>query len=273
MPVGRGNVVTDWAAIVQPALAAGRPPASTDVLHALVQLAVYDAVMAIEATHEPSTARISAPPGTDMRAAVATAAWRTAPARIDASQAASLDTSYSSYIAGIADRRSKEDGIQVGAAAAAALLTLRKHDGYDDVVEYQCKSNLPGIGEFEPIKGCGTQPVDPKLPAVTPYTFIDPGRFGPAGPRKSCRTRAPDGNAERGLRRLGPVHARPQFRDVAHGPGGRAPVARLPRHQPSAHGSRRRQCRPSGASVTHWSWFFNVRVPDAQFGRGSEGLE
>lgn len=101
-------------------------------------------------------------------------------ARIDASQAASLDTSYSSYIAGIADRRSKEDGIQVGAAAAAALLTLRKHDGYDDVVEYQCKSNLPGIGEFEPIKSCGTQPVG----CGDPYTFVDPGRFGPAGPQE-----------------------------------------------------------------------------------------
>lgn len=48
---GQGNVVTDWAAIVQPAIdnaASPRSPVSSEVLHAMVPLAVYDAVMAVE---------------------------------------------------------------------------------------------------------------------------------------------------------------------------------------------------------------------------------
>src|SRR5262245_31032929 len=78
------NVVTDWAAIVQPAInntGAPRPPASSQLLHATIQLAVYDAAVAIEAGYEPYASTIWAPPGADVRAAVATAAHRTARAR------------------------------------------------------------------------------------------------------------------------------------------------------------------------------------------------
>ena len=109
---------------------------------------------------------------------------RKARARVDPSQARSLDTAYASYIARIADGRSKKDGIQVGETAAAALLALRKDDGYAEAVEYRCNSNPPGIGEFEPDGGCGAQPVDAKLAAMTPYTFSDPGQFAPGGPRE-----------------------------------------------------------------------------------------
>jgi hypothetical protein len=44
---GQANVVTDWAAIVQPAInnaAAPCPPGSSEVLHTTIALAVYDAV-------------------------------------------------------------------------------------------------------------------------------------------------------------------------------------------------------------------------------------
>ncbi|MGH7488011.1 MAG: hypothetical protein ACREMY_20790, partial [bacterium] len=46
---GQGNVVTDWATIVQPAVnTPPRLPGIQFVLGATIQLAVYDAVMAIE---------------------------------------------------------------------------------------------------------------------------------------------------------------------------------------------------------------------------------
>lgn len=76
-----GNVVIDWAGIVQPAInsaSAPRPPANSEVLHTIIQLAMYDAAIAIEGGYVPYAAAISAPSGADVRAAVATASYRTA---------------------------------------------------------------------------------------------------------------------------------------------------------------------------------------------------
>jgi hypothetical protein len=72
---GQGNVVTDWATIVQPAVnTPPRLPGIQFVLGATIQLAVYDAVMAVEGGYESFTPAMSA----DVRAAVATAAYVTA---------------------------------------------------------------------------------------------------------------------------------------------------------------------------------------------------
>lgn len=54
---GTGNAVTDWALIVQPAIhsaAAPRPAGSAQVLHTMVVLAMYDAVVAIEGASSPT---------------------------------------------------------------------------------------------------------------------------------------------------------------------------------------------------------------------------
>jgi len=143
---------------------------------------MYDAAMAIEGGYTPFAAAISAPPGADVRAAVATAAYRTARARVAASQISYLDEHYFAYMAGIPDGQAKNDGIQVGEYAAAAMLFLRANDRFDNVVLYQCSSDPPPPGEFEPNAGCGTQPVDAKLGNVMPFTYSDPSQFRPDGP-------------------------------------------------------------------------------------------
>jgi hypothetical protein len=182
------NVVTDWAEIIQPAVikindqGPLRPPTSSEVLNTIIQLAMYDAAMAIEGGYTPYAASIPAPPGADVRAAVATAAYRTARARVAASQVSYLDAQYDLYMANIPDGQAKIDGTQVGESAAAAMVTLRANDGFDNVVLYQCSSDPPPAGEFEPNAGCGTQPVDAKLSAVRPFTFTNPSQFRPDGP-------------------------------------------------------------------------------------------
>jgi hypothetical protein len=181
----RGNVVTDWAGIVQPAIHnanAPRPPASSEVIHTMIQLAVYDAVITIEGGYRPYAGNIPAPYGADVRAAVATAAWRTARARVAPSQVTYLDTQYASYMTGVPASQARSDGIQVGESAAAAILALRANDGFDNVVLYFCSSVPPPPGEFEPEAGCGTQPVDAKVGQIKPFTFRNPSRFRPAGP-------------------------------------------------------------------------------------------
>jgi hypothetical protein len=179
------NAVTDWASIVQPAIHnAGepRPPASSEVLHTIAQLAVYDAVVAIEGGSEPYTTAVKAPKGADVNAAVATAAYRAARGRVASSQFAYLDGEYSSYLAKIPAGRAKTDGVGVGEAAAVGILALRANDGFNNAVAYQCRANPPPTGEFEPNGGCGTEPVDAKIAQVKPFTFSDPAQFRPDGP-------------------------------------------------------------------------------------------
>jgi len=179
------NVITDWAGIVQPAInnsSSPRPPASSEVLHATIQLAVYNAAIAIEGGFQPYGSPVSAPHGADVRAAVATAAYQTARARVDPSQTAYLDSQYQSYLATIPDGQAKNDGIQVGAAAATALLALRANDFFNNVVDYECSAVPPPPGEFEPNGGCGTQPVDAKVGQITPFTLVDSSCFRPGGP-------------------------------------------------------------------------------------------
>lgn len=179
------NPVTEWVSIVQLAIhnpGEPRPPVSSEVIHTVVHLAVYDAVVAIEGGYEPYHASIPAPPGADVGAAVATAAYRTARGRVAPSQTAYLDEKYRSYMGGIPDGRAKEAGLAVGEAAATGLLTRRAEDRFDNAVAYRCSANPPPIGEFEPNGGCGTEPVDAKMAQVKPFTFDRPDQFRPHGP-------------------------------------------------------------------------------------------
>jgi hypothetical protein len=177
------NVVTDWATIVQPALnTPAKLPAVQLVLRAMVQIAVYDSVVAIQGGYQPFAAAITAPPGADVRAAVATAAYLTARARVAASQVPGLDTAYQTYMATIPAGTARDDGVSVGAAAANAVIALRANDGMANVVLYACSDNPPPAGEFEPDGGCNTQPAGTNVGQIQPFTLDDPTRFRPDGP-------------------------------------------------------------------------------------------
>jgi hypothetical protein len=178
------NVVTDWAKIVQPAV--NTPPiapAYQMVQRAVIQIAVYDAVIAIEGGFKPFIANInSSPEQADVRVAVATAAWRAARSRVDPSQIPYLDTQYAAYLANTPLTKTALAGVAVGERAAAAILERRANDGFHKVVLYECSANPPAIGEFEPDGGCGTQPVGANVGEIMPFTFQRQNRFRPTGP-------------------------------------------------------------------------------------------
>jgi hypothetical protein len=214
------NVVTDWAGIVQPAInsaSAPRPPASAEVLHATIQLAVYNATIAIKGGYQFYGSPISPPRRADVRAAVATAAYRTARARVDPSQTAYLDLQYQIYLGRMQNGQSKNDGIQVGEEAAKAILDLRANDGFNNVVDYECSSNPPPQGEFEPNGGCGTQPVDAKVSQITPFTLVDPSCFRPGGPNPlSSKGYTRDFIETRDYGRTNSIVRSPEQTDVAY---------------------------------------------------------
>ena len=179
------NVVTEWSRIVQPAIhnsAEPRTPVGAFIVHTVVQLAVYDAVVAIEGGFEPFQTSLDAPAGADIRAAVATAAHRSARGRVAPPRHPYLDEQYTAYMAAIPDGRAKRDGMAVGEATAAGILAARQNDNVANAATYVCSANPPPVGEFVPEGGCGTDPNDVKTARVVPFTFTDPAQFRPAGP-------------------------------------------------------------------------------------------
>jgi hypothetical protein len=219
------NVVTQWAAIVQQSIhnaAAPRSAGSSEILHTMVHLAVHDAVTAIEGGYSPYRAKHRRRDrDADVRAAVATAAYLTARARVAPTQLAFLDQEYASFMATIADGAAKADGIRIGTRSATALLNRRATDGFSTVVLYQCSEIPPPPGEFTPDSGCPAaatdpQPVDAKVGQIAPYSFTRRDPFEPRRPRRmTSHTYTTDFNETRDYGRADSLVRTPEQTDVA----------------------------------------------------------
>jgi len=179
------NVVTDWALIAQNTIAPTVLLPGQIAYSPLAPIAMYDAAVAIAGRYRPYTAPVVAPPGADVTAAVATAAFRVLRERFP-SQQASVDAQYTDYIAAIPNNQAKTDGIAVGEAVAWQLLAMRAGDGLETCTG-ACSSNPPyaqpplGPGVFEPFPP-GSAPLGASLRAVRPWTMSSPRQFRPTGP-------------------------------------------------------------------------------------------
>lgn len=112
---------------------AGQPPPVGALHLGIVQAAVYDAINAIDRTHEPYLRGLPrAPRSASKAAAAATAAHHVliglVPAFTDNIKL-NLDGLYAASLATIPNGRKKTAGIRIGAAVAAAMLAKRANDG------------------------------------------------------------------------------------------------------------------------------------------------
>jgi hypothetical protein len=136
--VARADAVTDWNAIAATAIipTAGQPPHAAVLSLAMVQGAVYDAVNAIDRGYQPYLVQPPSNPTDSKEAAAATAAFRVLvgfpdlPGLVPA-QLPTLQPQYDAYIAGLPDNPpgSRDAGIAIGEATAAAMLIDRLNDG------------------------------------------------------------------------------------------------------------------------------------------------
>jgi hypothetical protein len=124
---------TAWADVVTDANAkaaeiASRLPATPPAVRvmAFVQVSVFEAVNAITARYPSTRAKIAAPPGASVDAAVA-AATRTVLLRLMPTQQAVIDADYQAALKSVPDGAAKTGGISVGEQAAAACLA--REDG------------------------------------------------------------------------------------------------------------------------------------------------
>jgi hypothetical protein len=172
----RADAVTDWNEIMQTTVtAAPTNPFYQARWGAIVQLAVFEAVNAIEGDYQPYLGTIVAPPGASSEAAAIAAAHRTL-VTLRPGSAAALDALRASSLAAIADGPAKDAGIQVGEDAAAAMLALRADDGSAEAagVPYT-PGNDPG--DWRPTPPLHAPALLPGWGLVIPFGLEDGSQF------------------------------------------------------------------------------------------------
>jgi predicted lipoprotein with Yx(FWY)xxD motif len=178
----RGNVVIEWNRTLLDIVRT--PHAQPATIHptrnfAIMSAAVYDAVNAISRAHTLYGISLTAPRDASRPAAAAAAAHDTLTALYPARKT-SLDHQLATDLAAIPAGRAKQEGIQVGAQAAHAILALRAHDGADATPPPYTTTGKPG--DYRPT------PPDFKAPEfthwgnVTPFVLHTGHQFRPAAP-------------------------------------------------------------------------------------------
>jgi len=211
-PATDPNAVLYWSQVAESTISVGRPPASSEVLNGLVHAAIYDATVSVEGRYEPFAVSIRRTGETSVDAAIAAAARGVLVWRVPG-QAATIESAYTAFLAGIPDGTAKTNGIRLGQGVAGAYIALRSDDGFDNVVQWV--QPTPGPGVFEPIPFNST-PVDIKLKQVRPLAFDDPARFRPEGPDSlTSRAYTRDFNETKALGRIDSTERTPEQTEVA----------------------------------------------------------
>lgn len=141
------NPVSDWN-IIALQQNAGSPFNQARIM-AATQLAVFEAVNAIEGGYEPYLGTVVAPAGASADAAAIAAAHTVLKFYFPAN-AATLDGLRATSLAAIPDGSAKAGGIQAGEAAGAAILSARFNDGATPPEFYLPSSNEPYEWQLTP---------------------------------------------------------------------------------------------------------------------------
>ncbi|MFY3744746.1 vanadium-dependent haloperoxidase [Anaeromyxobacter sp. Red801] len=174
------NAVTTWHAYAQDLVAGfpGRGNAAQAYTASLIQVAVYDAVVAIRGRYPPFLAPVPAPAGADLDAAVATAAYRVGITRVNAGTSrTAFQDRYTAFLAAIPDGAAKAGGVAVGEAAAQAVLAARSGDHFYDAAVFANPPADPGVWQATPVANAYATAgaSDYAMAFVMPLTAASPG--------------------------------------------------------------------------------------------------
>jgi hypothetical protein len=179
---GGAEAVRSWNQIATNAIVVtgANAPASSGVLLAIVQLGVYDAVVAIRGRYRPYATAIAAPKYASLDAAVAQSAHDVLVALVP-NQAATLDAQLAEALARVPDGEAKTAGVQTGKQAAAGILANRTGDGRFEPIVYVFP--LPKPGAYQPTPPAfSLTPLVPWVANVRPFALESPSQFRPAPP-------------------------------------------------------------------------------------------
>ena len=179
------NAVTDWNNIAITGAALSKAPGSATpggmgVYVAYMQLAVYNAVNAIDERYTPYKYTLIASAVTSPDAAAIEAAYQVLRAILP-DQSGYLDDQHTQALAVIPDGLAKTNGMLLGQASAQALLALRAGDGLGANVTYTWPTS-PVAGVWIPTPPAFANPQTPWLGQMRPFTFDNPAKFLPQEP-------------------------------------------------------------------------------------------
>lgn len=197
--ITRADVVLEWNALMLQTFAnegGGATPPSNSRTMGMLGGAVFDAVNSVARNYTPYLGYfdpVSAGVGVDASAAAAAAAYAVmtsvyedyyGPSNMFAN---TFTTLYTGQINGIADSEAKTRGIEVGLAAAQAMIAARANDGWDAVSSYEPQP-LGTVGRWQPGNSTGAwgagagEFLKPQWAEMTTFTMTSADQFRPNGP-------------------------------------------------------------------------------------------
>jgi hypothetical protein len=169
------DVVLDWNEVVLARVVAARqgPPDGARTM-AMVHLAMFEAINAVEHRYTPYAFKGRAPAGASAEAAAAAAASLVL-VKLFPDQAQAVEAAYAASVAKIPDGPAKTSGIALGQEVGAACLSMREKDG----------TGGPGI--YRPRTAAGVYvvtvlPAATEWPKVKPWFTGDGAQFRPGPP-------------------------------------------------------------------------------------------
>jgi hypothetical protein len=169
--------VLEWneVAIAEVSASGQLPPDGARTM-AMVHVAIFDAVNAIDRRYEPVALIERAPADASAEAAVASASYTVLAGLFPAREAA-LAQLYAAALARVPDGTAKHAGIELGRRAASACLTIRASDGTGAPNRYVPQTSA---GVYVPT----SMPVSSEWREVKPWSMRSPSEFRPAPPPK-----------------------------------------------------------------------------------------
>jgi len=170
----RADVITDWNQKAIPIVIAYSLSAPSYRDMAIMHVAMFDCVNAIEPRYQPYKTKFDAEPTASKDAAAAVAAARVL-SGLHPDAAPKVDPELKQYLAQIADGPAKTAGIALGEKVASSVLAMRAKDGADAPDSYRPRTT-PG-------RYTGTAPMVASVyGSVTPFVMTSPSQFRPGPP-------------------------------------------------------------------------------------------
>jgi hypothetical protein len=169
------DVISDWneKAVALVTNARLSPPEAERVM-AMMHVAMFDAVNAIDKRYRPYLVQPAAPATASKEAAAAVAAGRVL-LGLHPQAEAELKAGLVAYLAAIPEGDTKSEGVRLGEAVATRVLETRAGDGSDAPDAYRPKTK-PGVYVPTPMT------VGSVWPKLKPFAMTSPAQFRPQAP-------------------------------------------------------------------------------------------
>ena len=171
----RSDVIMDWNAKAD-ALATEKQllNASNARGQAMLHIAMFEAVNAIDRRYAPYKLSLSADRAASREAAAASAAYDVLLA-LHPDKKADLDATLAGSLAGITENEAKSKGIELGKQAAAGIIALRTNDGSNTPEDYRPATTA---GVYVPT----TIPIESTSSKIKPFAMTSASQFRAAPP-------------------------------------------------------------------------------------------